>query len=68
MLEPITQKAWPFVGYGTKKKSPHRKMEGLQKKAAAYSMTARYCKRSEAGSDAGTNHAIGVHSMTAHGH
>ncbi|MBU2904750.1 hypothetical protein KO529_08125 [Arenibacter algicola] len=31
-------------------------MKGLQKKAAAYSMTARYCKRSEAGTDAGTDH------------
>ena len=54
-----------IFGYRAKKKSPHRKMEGLQKKAAAYSMTARYCKRSEAGTDAGTDHANGVHSMTA---
>jgi len=60
MLEPITQKAWPFVGYGTKKKSPHRKMKCFQKKAAAYSMTARCCKRSEAGTEAGTNQAEGV--------
>ncbi|WP_247096184.1 hypothetical protein [Arenibacter sp. S6351L] len=50
----------PCVGYSTKKKSPHLAMMGLQKKAAAYSMTARYCKRSEAGTDAGTDHASGV--------
>ncbi|WP_211322996.1 hypothetical protein, partial [Arenibacter echinorum] len=61
--ELITPSACLF-GYIAKKKSPHRKMKGLQKKAAAYSMTARYCKRSEAGTDAGINHAIGVHSMT----
>ncbi|PXX23013.1 hypothetical protein C7972_1211 [Arenibacter sp. ARW7G5Y1] len=43
-----------------KKSTCHIHGKCFQKKAAAYSMTARYCKRSEAGTDAGTNHAQGV--------